>query len=238
MKTIYIHDVLDNNSWQVIAGSYKNDRENHVMIVGNDSPNTIENYRGDYVTIDGGKGNDSIRNSRFSEPVSIKAGEGNDEIWNAGDHEVTIDGDAGNDSISNYGDNVNINAGAGDDTVLNKGHSTTINGGVGNDFIQNDTIENKGNNVNINAGAGDDTIQNNGSNVLFTTLATATTLFTALTRLPRFPLRADSMFRTRAATILLSRLKTAAKSRSKLPLSSPKSISSGSKEYSLMADIT
>jgi hypothetical protein len=129
---------------------------------------------GDGVTVDGGKGDDTINNGGLE--VSINGGGGNDSIYNWGPS-VTIDGSAcndsitnwnggdGNDYISNNGDSATIDAGAGDDTVSLGGNYhyssgqyvmfVTIDGGTGNDFI---CAEKGAESVSINGGDGKDTI--------------------------------------------------------------------------------
>ncbi|MBR2734344.1 MAG: calcium-binding protein, partial [Selenomonadaceae bacterium] len=64
----------------------------------------VDTYH-DKATIDGGLGNDSIKNENSN--ASINGGAGNDSINTYGSN-VTINGGAGNDSINTYGSNVTI----------------------------------------------------------------------------------------------------------------------------------
>ena len=112
---------------------------------GADTVNSEGRYSGggDSLTIDGGAGQDSIRNYQ-GHYSSLYGGEGNDTINNEGSNYVTIDG------------------GTDDDFITNNGKNNTISGGAGND-----SISNSGANVSIDAGKGDDSITNSGANVLF-----------------------------------------------------------------------
>ena len=90
--------------------------------------------------------------------VTINAGKGNDSIYNGGGSNVTINAGAGDDYIYNRGANSSINGGSGSDTIYNySGTSLTINAGTGDDSIYN--WDWKGNDS-VNGGAGDDTITN------------------------------------------------------------------------------
>ena len=104
-------------------------------VVGTEYNDTIEN-KASNVTIDGGKGNDSICNNNYSN-VTMNGGEGNDEFLNWGSN-VKVDGGEGNDSIANSegSKNTTIFGGAGNDTVRETSkYGSTINGGTGNDLI-------------------------------------------------------------------------------------------------------
>ena len=127
---------------------------------GNDSiHNGYWNDRCSNVTIDAGKGDDTIFNDGGS-TVSVIAGEGNDYVEN-NSSDVTISGDEGNDTIRNTenGINTTINAGAGNDSIDNIASNTTIEGGTGNDTIYN--------NWDIQKGTQGDSLNDNGSNVIF-----------------------------------------------------------------------
>ena len=125
----------------------------NVSIDGGAGNDYIRNNDGDSVTIDGGECNDTIYNSGDS--VTIDSGEGNDDISNNGAN-VSIAGGAGNDDIYNSGSQVTIDGGSGDDTINSNGSYVTINGGTGND-----SVNNWGHNSKINTGVGNDTIRFN-----------------------------------------------------------------------------
>ncbi len=104
-----------------------------------------------YVTLDGGSGNDRIKNYGYY--ASIIGGTGNDTIYNDHARDVTITGGAGNDSIYNEsGYDVIMDCGIGDDTVETWFGSGTINGGKGDDYIA------ASNSYELIGGEGDDTI--------------------------------------------------------------------------------
>ena len=158
-----------------------------VSINGGDNDDTIGNWAGgNYVTIHGGNGNDSIYNNGGSH-VAINGDAGNDKItnWNANNSidggadddsienrasNVTITGDKGNDSIKNYKSDVKIDGGADNDYIYNEGSDSTITGGAGSDTIYNTAVIYKlssderqtvsADNVSINGGTGDDSIIN------------------------------------------------------------------------------
>ena len=114
---------------------------------------------GSTVTILAGNGNDFIYNYGFnSSKVTIDTGKGKDTIENSGS-KVSINATADNkaDSISNSGSTVTILAGAGNDSITNDGSKVTIDAGEGNDKIYS-----KGSNVSINGGNGDNLISLTG----------------------------------------------------------------------------
>ncbi|MBD3879064.1 MAG: hypothetical protein SR1Q5_05175 [Quinella sp. 1Q5] len=135
--------------------------------------NDLITNSGSNVSIDSGKGKDTINNGygnagyydgRLSAYESLKGGSN-----------VSIVGGTGNDHIYNFGDTVTIDAGDGNDTVYNgddvdttnaiKGSSNvSIVGGTGNDYFHN-----TGDSVTINGGDDNDDITNTGSNVLIGT---------------------------------------------------------------------
>ncbi|MBE8953894.1 MAG: calcium-binding protein, partial [Quinella sp. 1Q7] len=141
----------------------------------------------DKATIDGGTGNDSIKNENSN--ASINGGTGNDTIENHGDKTI-LQGGAGSDMLingeyfSSGGVKVSISGGDGNDTLTNSGSNSVLYGGAGNDLIHNgyyyyrdwniyydsssggeynDSL--KSSNVTLDGGAGNDTIDNRGSNV-------------------------------------------------------------------------
>ncbi|MBR7024527.1 MAG: hypothetical protein IKI08_00760, partial [Selenomonadaceae bacterium] len=146
--------------------------------------------------IDGGDGSDSISNYSpqgvlLSDNVSINAGKGNDTIINEHAYNVTLEGGTGNDLIIVVtGDHTTIYGGAGNDTILGEtmdsvsstwamGGYSNIDGGTGDDYINpvfsdsasisggagNDTIINEGNDTTLNGGAGDDIISLHGASL-------------------------------------------------------------------------
>ena len=127
----------------------KTNEKDSVIVKGTSSADFISN-NGERVTINAGKGDDTIANGHWEEYeneneelVEVKVG-GNGSSINAG---------AGNDSIENYGDDVHIVAGDGNDDILSSSERVTIDGGKGND-----SIFSIGENVSINGGAGNDEI--------------------------------------------------------------------------------
>ena len=108
---------------------------NYTLLSGTNAADTIKSL-GSSVTIDGGKGNDSITNGDVW-TVYQK----NYFVTHSGDN-ISINANAGNDSILNGGDNVTIRGGAGDDWIFNNGSNVTIDGGTGDDSIQNVTSSN------------------------------------------------------------------------------------------------
>ena len=116
-----------------------------------------DDYPGSNVTIDGGKGDDTIEN--YGNNSSINAGKGNDYIDNWG-YKVSILGGDGNDSIDNWSYKVSISGGKGNDTIDNNGGNVSISGGKGNDFITLSRPYSIGNNIFVySSGDGNDTIQ-------------------------------------------------------------------------------
>ena len=144
---------------------YSNSEENRIVYAlgGNDS--IYNTGTGDYVTISGGKGDDTIKN--YGGYVSVDGEAGNDYIssgysvsFSYGYYYATLNGGTlnggdGNDTISSYGRNAKIDGGDGDDKISSSGYNSTINGGDGNDSIY-------GHNSTINGGDGDDTISGSG----------------------------------------------------------------------------
>ena len=200
------NDTIKNYGFNVTIDGGTNDdyiksTGNNVKIMGGNGNDTLlvektSNYNWDKAvwedtyhnkaTIDGGAGNEFIKNENSN--ASINAGNDNDTVENHGDN-VTIDGGTNNDYIKSYGDNVKVIGGDGNDTLLVEKTSNynwdkavwedtyhnkaTIDGGAGNEFIKNensnasinagndnDTVENHGDNVTINGGAGKDSITN------------------------------------------------------------------------------
>ena len=133
------------------------------IIIGGAGNDTINNL-GDFVTINGGAGENIIFNgSEFysgGKKVSILGGADKDTITNCAGSYVTIQAGSGNDSIKNihtvnydnynqttkkydtietlYPENVTIYGGAGNDTIENDGSKTLFvyNSGDGKDLIQ------------------------------------------------------------------------------------------------------
>ena len=104
-------------------------------------------YAGNYLSINGGSGNDYISSGSSS---STQRGTGSYS---------TLEGGNGDDTIVNLGNYVSINGGVGEDSIENSGTNSTVDAGDGNDFIKNTS-----NNVIISGGDGNDTIKNIGDN--------------------------------------------------------------------------
>ena len=133
-----------------IPNSIRDRNYNHIH---NEISNTI---------VSGTSGDDSIKNGDFeygnrifANFVTINGGAGNDYIYNCG-HNAFIDVKDGNDFIYNmFGYNATINSGDGNDCIFNSNsHNVIINSGTGCDSIKNWY----GNNLTINGGADDDFI--------------------------------------------------------------------------------
>ena len=128
-----------------------NKSPNPEIITLTDADDTLRNNFA-YVTINGGKGNDSIVNAYHGVGNNyLSGGAGNDTIDNVRDL-VTIAGGAGNDYIYSSGDNVSINGGAGNDSIKN---GNSISGGKGNDVI---SLTGTNKLIQYKSGDGNDTI--------------------------------------------------------------------------------
>ncbi|MBE8949651.1 MAG: hypothetical protein SR3Q1_03510 [Quinella sp. 3Q1] len=116
-------------------------------------------YSGSNVTIDAGKGDDSISNSGNN--VLLGGGAGNDTIENSGGYSYSRSDTGEEDDFSIYvsesysGSNVTIDAGKGNDFIRNSGSNVTISGGAGNDHISLGAV---GNLIEYASGDGKDTI--------------------------------------------------------------------------------
>ncbi len=119
---------------------------------------------GNFVTINGAAGNDTLINyggnpsiltQSYGQNVSIDGGTGDDLITNSGAN-ATIYGGAGHDSITNlsYGENSTIYGDAGNDFIQNNAKAE-IYGGAGNDSISNTKL---GENASIYGEGGNDSI--------------------------------------------------------------------------------
>ena len=119
---------------------------------------TIKNYA-NYVTIVGGKNNDSIHNRGGN--ISISAGTGKDFIATSTGKDVTVDCGSGNDTVHNWSEKALIKGGSGNDDIMNgsnvQADYSTVDGGAGDD-----TIDNFSNFSSIFGGKGNDFISNGG----------------------------------------------------------------------------
>ena len=108
-------------------------------------------------TIIGGKGgNDTIENEGAN--VSINGGSGDDFIRNyGGGRRSTILGDYGDDYIENSCEYVTISGGEGNDTIFGGANNVTISGDKGDDFIHMPYAE--GTICQFKLGDGNDTIE-------------------------------------------------------------------------------
>ena len=105
---------------------------------------------GDYNTINGGSGNDTINTTGSYN--TINGGDGNDSLFIEFTNNTIIGGE-GDDYIHVHGDSNLANAGNGNDFIYIEWGNSTINGGDGND-----TVYMHGSNNIINTGNGDDYI--------------------------------------------------------------------------------
>ena len=133
----------DSNIWDTDTGT---------ALVNDENYNNGEN---DGFTIDGGNGNDAIKN--IGNNVSISGGAGNDTIFNDGGDSVTILGGSGADSIVVNGNSNFINANTDNDIVSLGADSerNTVIGAKGNDTIYFNDLNNT---FRYNAGDGNDLI--------------------------------------------------------------------------------
>ena len=144
----------------------------NTLISGTGGDDSIRNWSGENVTIDGDAGNDSIDNGGSN--VLINGGDGNDLIYNTGRGDygrsdyATIYGGADNDSIRNYYSRVKIDGGAGNDSIYNSGASVSIDGGAGDDSI---TIDGKYALIKYTEGDGNDYIRGFDSYNKYSTLS-------------------------------------------------------------------
>ena len=150
---------------------------------GNDS---IYNEQGNYITIRGGKGDDTIRIKSLyanNNIIQYDEGDGNDyfiDEYNPSSPNwtVQIGGGTGTYSTQTSGSDLIVNVGSGKITLANMGSKSvniagTYSTGSGGVTVQNgnavslvsgtsyaDSIFNYGNSVTVNTGAGDDTVVN------------------------------------------------------------------------------
>ena len=127
-----------------------------------------------------GGGNDTVTNT--GNFVSISGGAGADSILNNGGSFINIDGGAGADSIYSYGGSAQISGGNDADYILlyNDASDTTVDGGAGNDIIYSGAhhalieggsgaeyiyLYNMALNTTVDGGADNDEIYSGGTNV-------------------------------------------------------------------------
>ena len=151
---------ITNGTLSVNGGQYITYVNSWSQIYGTSYGDTIYNSSssGEYSKIYTYGGNDSIYfgNTNY---ITIDAGDGNDTIrgWYYGSK---IDGGYGSDVISISGSSNTIDGGYGDDTItIYNGSSNTINGGAGNDRISLVSSSY----ATIKGGIGNDTFYNNSS---------------------------------------------------------------------------
>ena len=129
-------------------------RKDSVKVSGTSSNDSIFNS-GKYVTVDAGKGNDIIYNSKgnFS---SINGGDGNDSIYGYSLFENLLIGAGG---FYPGGDNLTINGGKGDDLIeIYESNYSSIDGGAGNDTIHVEDFGEEIHDLIITGGSGNDLI--------------------------------------------------------------------------------
>ena len=160
----------------------------NTLVSGTSSADSILSF-GDYVTIRGYNGSDTIlgitgtytTNGQEIEltghkynffdggtgsdglgNVTIFAGTGNDSILNnEDDSNVRIYGESGKDSVRNHGSTVTIDSGIDDDYIENYGNKVSIVSGNGNDIVYSSSVSAD---VLIDGGAGDDSLRFYGVN--------------------------------------------------------------------------
>ena len=145
------------------------------VIYGYGGNDTIKNT-GNRVKIDGGDGADNIESGYYinstnygGQFVTIVGGNGNDSVLNhSGGNKTVIDVGAGNDTITDYGASNTILAGAGSDVINLRSNPKTVDGGAGND-----TINDYYGGGSINGGAGNDIISISGGTLVSTVLGGA-----------------------------------------------------------------
>lgn len=149
----------------------------NVIINGRDSNDTVTYTLDKPVTIDGGRGDDTItsRGILGGAPMNVNGSSGDDTITVEDAGEVFIRGWAGNDTITANSTGItDIQGGVGNDTLTADGAShIDVDGGDGDDTItannvgsaiiyggaDNDTIvATASDSVKVNGGAGDDSI--------------------------------------------------------------------------------
>ena len=124
--------------------------ETIVLILADNSPDTLEVRCGKYSTlvgafsraafpegvfVDGGKGNDRlIVNSVTTVPVTLLGGPGRD-ILSGGADDDFLDGGKGNDFLLGNGGNDTLDGGAGRDTLFGGAGNDSLSGGVGTDAV-------------------------------------------------------------------------------------------------------
>ena len=119
---------------------------------------------GSDVVINGGDGNDYIRNENELSAVTIHGGAGNESVYSNSDY-AEINGDAGHDFLVNdKGGNVTLSGGEGNDNLVNNGGDwVTLSGGAGDDWValSLDSVSNVNKHALIlyNSGDGNDTIR-------------------------------------------------------------------------------
>lgn len=155
---------LDNGADSLLNSGYNSTTSHHARInggvfggLGND---TIINSLHAYISgIDGGPGDDSIRNHSLVAGV-LEGGADNDNVTNFGGALANyVGGSAGNDSVSNGGAlNSSIRGGVGQDTVTNFAGAVAswLNGDEDNDRVLNGGFVN----ADLNGGTGNDSVVN------------------------------------------------------------------------------
>ena len=150
------NDIIENSGGYTSSHSYEYGRESGEAM---ERKSEELSYSGSNVTIDAGKGDDSISNSGNN--VLLGGGAGNDTIENSGGYSYSRSDTGEEDDFSIYvsesysGSNVTIDAGKGNDFIRNSGSNVTISGGAGNDHISLGAV---GNLIEYASGDGKDTI--------------------------------------------------------------------------------
>ena len=146
-KTIWLQKGNGDAKEFTLDGEEDDDDDESDYIELTNGNDTYSNLR-DNVTIAALAGKDYVYNDAAN--VYIDGGAGNDTIKN---DTVALEGE---DISENRGDNVTIDGGAGDDSIISCGaEDVSISGGAGNDYIGGDLRSSN----TINGGKGNDTIE-------------------------------------------------------------------------------
>ena len=171
-----IHGLRGNDTIKDIYDNSKARKTDNIQVFGFDGDDLIENDNSFYATLDGGDGDDTIKNSCTG--AKIYTGNGGNFVSNLGG-QALITGGADKDTISTGAISVTIKSGAGDDSIVNRvsdfretnnGHCS-IDAGDGNDYIYHsynvvsdkNTLISDGDESTLYGGAGNDTIYNDGN---------------------------------------------------------------------------
>ena len=149
------------------------------MIIGYGGNDSLKSVNANYVTIDGGAGNDRIINTlsdgkyggTFGIRASLNGGEGNDYIYNAVGNSATLIGGDGDDTLSDNAFYSRFIGGKGNDLIrlykTGQGNDEVVyyNTGDGNDYV---TGFDKTSKLIIDNGSGAYSTQKSGNDIIVT----------------------------------------------------------------------